>query len=90
MLRRNVIGQSNLDLWFAPFAQVLVPSVIGKSGVVINKIDALDFAGDKVDVSVKGAAAASISGNDFQQALLSIWLGKKPPNPELKEGLLGG
>lgn len=49
----------------------------------------LDFDGDELELSVKGAVAATISGNDFQQAVLSIWLGPKPPNEDLKQGLLG-
>jgi hypothetical protein len=32
----------------------------------------------------------TLAGDDFSRALLSIWLGASPPNPELKSGLLGG
>ena len=32
----------------------------------------------------------TIKGDDFAKAFFSIWLGAKPPNPELKAGLLGG
>jgi hypothetical protein len=57
-----------------------------KKGDVIE----IDLVGDRVDVKVKGAKKASIVGRDFQQALLSIWLGPHPPNSELKDGILGG
>jgi len=43
-----------------------------------------------VSVDVNGAAAPPIEGPDFAAALLAIWLGSKPPNEDLKTGLLGG
>ena len=46
--------------------------------------------GAGVQVSVNGAAKGTIKGDDFAKALLSIWLGPEPPNPEIKAGLLGG
>ncbi len=42
------------------------------------------------EVAVDRAAKGTIAGDDFAKALLSIWLGPKPPNPGLKTGLLGG
>lgn len=50
----------------------------------------LDFAGDTVDVLVNDNKIDSITGKVFQQALLAIWLGPKPPGEELKQGILGG
>ncbi len=50
----------------------------------------LDFSGDTVDVLVNATKIDSIKGNAFQQAALSIWLGPKPPNKDLKVGILGG
>jgi Chalcone isomerase-like len=53
----------------------------------------LTFAHDSaagVMVDVNGAAGPSIEGADFATALLAIWLGSKPPNEDLKSGLLGG
>jgi len=41
-------------------------------------------------VDVNGASGAVIEGEDFANALLSIWLGREPPNEDLKSGLLGG
>jgi len=45
--------------------------------------------GAGVEVNVNGAARGSIQGDDFARALFAIWLGE-PPNPEVKQGLLGG
>ena len=43
-----------------------------------------------VEVMVGETTKGSIEGADFASALLSIFLGPKPPNRELKAGLLGG
>jgi len=43
-----------------------------------------------VQVSVDGANKGTITGDDFSKALFTIWLGPKPPNSEIKTGLLGG
>jgi hypothetical protein len=43
-----------------------------------------------VQVSVNGVQMGLIEGDDFARALISIWMGAAPPNPELKNGLLGG
>lgn len=45
--------------------------------------------GAGVAVEVQGVAMGVIAGDDFSQALLGIWLGPHPPNPGLKDGLLG-
>jgi hypothetical protein len=49
----------------------------------------LDFSSDSVDVLINDTRIDSISGKAFQRALLAIWLGPKPPNQELKQGILG-
>jgi hypothetical protein len=46
--------------------------------------------GAGVQVDVNGTVRGTIEGDDFAHAFLSIWLGARPPNPELKSGLLGG
>jgi Chalcone isomerase-like len=43
-----------------------------------------------VTVTVNGVKKGLIEGDDFARALISIWMGAAPPNPELKSGLLGG
>lgn len=42
-----------------------------------------------VMVEVQGATRGTIAGADFAEAFYRIWLGADPPNPGLKEGLLG-
>jgi hypothetical protein len=49
----------------------------------------LDFSGDRVDVLINASKIDSLTGTAFQRALLAIWLGPKPPNEALKEGILG-
>ena len=46
--------------------------------------------GAGVTVNVSGTVKGTIKGDDFGKALLAIWLGGDPPNPEIKSGLLGG
>jgi hypothetical protein len=43
-----------------------------------------------VAVDVNGAGGSAIEGGDFAAALLAVWIGKEPPNEDLKTGLLGG
>ncbi len=43
-----------------------------------------------VTVDVNGKGGSTIEGADFANAMLAIWLGAKPPNEDLKTGLLGG
>jgi hypothetical protein len=43
-----------------------------------------------VAVDVNGTGGSPIDGADFAASLLSIWLGREPPNEGLKSGLLGG
>jgi hypothetical protein len=49
----------------------------------------LDFTGDTVDVLINGTKIDAVEGKPFQQALLGVWLGPKPPDDDLKEGILG-
>ena len=46
--------------------------------------------GGGIEVDVNGTVKGTVEGDDFARAFLSIWLGSQPPNPALKEGLLGG
>ncbi|MDE2400903.1 MAG: chalcone isomerase family protein [Burkholderiales bacterium] len=52
----------------------------------------MDFVpGSGTHVLVDGKSAGrEISGDDFYQALLRIWLGNKPVDSDLKDSLLGG
>src|SRR5258706_8944182 len=57
-----------------------------KKGAAIE----LDWTGAAVQVSVDGnPAGRPIAGEDLYRALLRIWLGDKPGQPELKRALLG-
>jgi len=50
-----------------------------------------DFLSDgSTHVSLNGSEKGVIQGVDFQQALLSVWLGKKPADKDLKKAMLGG
>ena len=40
-------------------------------------------------VTIKGEVKGMIKGEDFNRALLSVWLGKSPVTDSLKEGMLG-
>jgi hypothetical protein len=51
----------------------------------------LDYIPDKgTSVKVAGKHKGTIEGDDFHQALMRIWFGKKPVTSDLKKGLLGG
>jgi len=45
--------------------------------------------GQGTQVTINGEVKGLIPGEDFNNALLSIWLGRKPPGGNLKEGMLG-
>lgn len=47
------------------------------------------FSGDKIEVDVKNKKHLSLNGKSFSKLLLTTWLGEKPPNKELKDGMLG-
>jgi hypothetical protein len=49
----------------------------------------LDFSGDTVDVRINDVEIEAVRAKAFQQALLAIWLGPKPIDRDLKEGILG-
>jgi hypothetical protein len=57
-----------------------------------KKGDTLTFVylpGRGVEVRVSGVSKGTIPGDDFAEALFSVWLGAHPPNEGLKAGLLG-
>jgi len=50
----------------------------------------LDYMpGKGTRVTIKGVEKGLIEGADFNQALLSVWLGEEPVTEELKDALLG-
>jgi hypothetical protein len=55
-----------------------------KSGNVLS----LTFLPDSLWVQVPEKDPVQIEGKEFQKIILSNWLGPKPPNEDLKEGML--
>lgn len=51
---------------------------------------AFHFLGDGVDLLIRGQKAGKIGDKAFSHQLIRCWIGKNPPNSELKEGLVGG
>ncbi len=50
-----------------------------------------DFLGNgSTVVALNHHPIGSIKGSDFQRALLGIWLGKRPDDPDLKRAMLNG
>lgn len=64
---------------------------IAKRGDVIL-IDYLpgSVPGSGTRITINGAVKTTIAGEDFNRALLRIWLGDKPADNDLKKGMLGG
>lgn len=60
------------------------PDII-KGDVVI--LDFIPKSG--VSVTINKVLKGTVAGDDFQKALLAIYLGESPPNEGLKEGMLG-
>lgn len=58
-----------------------------KTGAVVH-LDFLPEAGTRLTIAGK-QQGADISGEDFYNALLRIWIGDKPAQGNLKEALLG-
>ncbi len=51
----------------------------------------IDFLPDgSTQVTFNGVLQGSVSGNQIQQAVLSVWFGNKPADKGLKKSLLGG
>lgn len=50
---------------------------------------ALGILPDKVLVRMDGKDIGSVTGKEFSNAVLNIYIGPKPPNEELKKGMLG-
>lgn len=41
-------------------------------------------------VRINGSSKGTIEGDDFQEALLLVWVGDSPPSDDFKKGVLGG
>jgi Chalcone isomerase-like len=51
---------------------------------------AFHFLADGVDFMIRGQKAGKVGDKAFSHQLIRCWIGKNPPNTELKDGLLGG
>src|SRR6476660_6968716 len=51
---------------------------------------AYHFLTDGVVVVIRGQKSGKIGDKAFSHQLLRVWIGKNPPNQELKDGFLGG
>lgn len=51
---------------------------------------AYHFLADGVEVMIRGQKMGKVGDKAFSHQLIRVWIGKNPPNTELKEGLLGG
>ena len=50
---------------------------------------AYHFLPNGVELVIRGQKAGTIGDKAFTRQLIRCWIGKNPPNPELKEGLVG-
>lgn len=69
-------------------AAIMAEMKEAKNGMRIT-LDWLSAAGTTVTVDGK-STGLPILGEDFYRALLRIWLGERPVQPDLKNALLGG
>ncbi len=96
---RNVSATEMIDAWKGGLEKnndnytILVPKLEeltkGLGDTKIGDEIIMEFSGDSVQLKAKGGVQNLVKGKDFAEAILKIWLGPKPPNEELKEGLLG-
>ena len=68
----------------------LVAIMKGFRDVKEKDVVALDFVDGGTKVGFNGEARGTISGEAFNAALMRIWLGDKPAQPDLKKAMLGG
>lgn len=78
---------AKLDAQVKQLRAVFAAVKLAKSGDVIL-IDYLLGSGTRV--TINGSVKTTIAGEDFNRALLRIWLGDKPADQDLKKGMLGG
>ena len=83
----SAADMTKLDAKVKDFTKILNSVGDAKKGDVIN-IDYLPGTGTQV--SINGASKGAVAGEDFNRALLKVWLGDKPVDTDLKKGMLGG
>ena len=75
-------------------AKTLKPDIDRLLGALqpINSGDQMVFTyvpGTGTTMTINGQDKVTIAGPAFGQLMMSVWLGPKPPNADLKKGLLG-
>ena len=50
---------------------------------------AYNFTADGVEVMIRGQKVGKVGDKAFSHQLIRCWIGKNPPNSELKDGLVG-
>ena len=64
-------------------------SFFSEDAIAGDDYDFLYLPGKGTEVTIKGEYRGEIDSLSFKQALFSIWLGKRPVDDDLKEGMLG-
>lgn len=101
-LYKEVNTQKLVDGWNEGFANNSSAKEVKVLQARINQFNSLFttvYRGDEIRldylpnkgtlVKINGKLKGSVPGEDFHQALLKIWLGSKPADADLKEGMLG-
>mgnify|MGYP000500045574 CR=1 FL=1 len=58
--------------------------------IVEGDVVILDFVPNTgVSVTINKVLMGTVAGDNFQKALLAVYLGDSPPNDDLKDGMLG-
>jgi len=84
----NSTGElAQLDAKIKEFTAIMNSIGSAKKGSVID-IDYLPGKGTQV--SLDGEAKGTVSGEEFNRALMKVWLGDKPVEDSLKKAMLGG
>lgn len=88
-LKNNNAAESlaKLDAQVKQLRAVFDSVKVAKSGDVIL-IDYLLGSGTRI--TINGTVRSTIAGEDFNRALLRVWLGDNPADRDLKKGMLGG
>jgi hypothetical protein len=55
-----------------------------------DRVDLDLVPGEGTTVTLNGEVAGTVEGDDFQTALLKVWVGETPPTEDLRAGVLGG
>lgn len=101
-LYKEVTAEQLVEAWDEGFKKNAGNVIAGLKGEIarfngfftepMNEGDTMELTyipGKGTEVSIKGKNKGVIEGNNFMQALFSIWFGPYPPSNGLKEGMLG-